>query len=235
MTATLGLAMPLMMLGWGLVILIGGVVAFSVYAILAGNREEKQYKSSALPETEMMQELKASVEESNTDADSLESVDLDSMAPAAPLPVPVAMPDAGAAAMSGPELPGPAVPDLGLPGPDSQWPAADYAGPTGTPQGMPGLPGAPQGMPLPDMGMPGAPSAPQPANAAFPPMPTMGAATMPTMCGAASPGAASMPGMPGAASMPGAGDVLSTLDGMIDSAGAGSGQAAAPVNPFKGR
>ena len=57
MTATLGLAMPLMILGWGLVILIGGVVAFSVYAILAGNREEKQYKSSALPETEMMQEL----------------------------------------------------------------------------------------------------------------------------------------------------------------------------------
>ena len=235
MTATLGLTMPLMMLGWGLVILIGGVVAFSVYAILAGNREEKQYKSSALPETEMMQELKASVEESNTDADSLESVDLDSMAPNAPLPVPVAMPDAGAD-MSAPALPGPSVPDMGLPGPDSQWPAVDYAGPTGAPQampspigapqGMPGLTGAPQGMPMPDMGMPGAPSAPQPAGAAFPSMPTLGAATMPTLGGAASPGAANMPG---------AGDVLSTLDGMIDSAGAGSGQAAAPVNPFKGR
>lgn len=223
MTATLGLAMPLMMLGWGLVILIGGVVAFSVYAILAGNREEKQYKSSALPETEMMQELKASVEESNTDADSLESIDLDAMAPAAPLPVPVAMPDAGAA-MSGPALPGPSVPDLDLPGPDSQWSGA-YAGPTGAPQAMPlpelSMPGAPAAASLgagsfmsPGMGMPGAPSAPRHAGAAYPAMPTLGAVS------------------PGAASMPGAGDVLSTLDGMIDSAGAGSGQAAAPVNPF---
>lgn len=203
MTATLGLAMPLMILGWGLVILIGGVVAFSVYAILAGNREEKQYKSSALPETEMMQELKASAETSNTDDDSLESVDLDSMPSNAPLPAPVATPGTGAA-MSGPALPGPAVPDLGIPGPDRQRPAA-YAGPTG----------APQAMPLPELSMPGAPSAPQQANAAFPPMPTLDAAS--------------------AASMAGTGDVLSTLNGMIDSAGAGSGQATAPVNPFNGR
>ena len=203
MTATLGLAMPLMILGWGLVILIGGVVAFSVYAILAGNREEKQYKSSALPETEMMQELKASAETSNTDDDSLESVDLDSMPSNAPLPAPVTTPDAGVA-MSGPALPAPTAPDLGLPGPDGQW-AAAYAGPTGVPQAMP----------LPELSMPGAPEAPQQANAAFPPMPTLDAAS--------------------AASMGGAGDVLSTLNGMIDSAGAGSGQATAPVNPFNGR
>ena len=207
MTATLGLAMPLMILGWGLVILIGGVVAFSVYAILAGNREEKQYKSSALPETEMMQELKASAETSNTDDDSLESVDLDSMPSNAPLPAPVATPGTGSAMSGpapGPALPGPAVPDLGMPGPDGQWPAA-YAGPTGVPQAMP----------LPELSMPGAPSAPQQANAAFPPMPTLDAAS--------------------AASMAGTGDVLSTLNGMIDSAGAGSGQATAPVNPFNGR
>lgn len=203
MTATLGLAMPLMILGWGLVILIGGVVAFSVYAILAGNREEKQYKSSALPETEMMQELKASAETSKADADSLESVDLDSMPSNAPLPAPVATPGTGSA-MSGPALPAPTDPDLGLPGPDGQW-AAAYAGPTGVPQAMP----------LPELSMPGAPSAPQQANAAFPPMPTLDAAS--------------------AASMAGTGDVLSTLNGMIDSAGAGSGQAAAPVNPFNGR
>ena len=203
MTATLGLAMPLMILGWGLVILIGGVVAFSVYAILAGNREEKQYKSSALPETEMMQELKASAETSNTDDDSLESVDLDSMPSNAPLPAPVTTPDAGVA-MSGPALPAPTDPDLGLPGPDGQW-AAAYAGPTG----------APQAMPLPDLSMPGAPEAPQQANAAFPPMPTLGAAS--------------------AASMAGTGNVLSTLNGMIDSAGAGSDQATASVNPFNGR
>lgn len=211
MTATLGLAMPLMILGWGLVILIGGVVAFSVYAILAGNREEKQYKSSALPETEMMQELKASAETANTDDDSLESVDLDSMPLNAPLPAPVATPDAGAAMSGpalpapGPALPGPAIPDLGMPGPDSQQWSAAYAGPTG----------APQAMPLPDLSMPGAPSAPQQANTAFPPMPTLGAAS--------------------AVGMGGSGDVLSTLDGMIDSAGAGSDQATAPVNPFNGR
>lgn len=203
MTATLGLAMPLMILGWGLVILIGGVVAFSVYAILAGNREEKQYKSSALPETEMMQELKASAETSNTDDDSLESVDLDSMPSNAPLPAPVATPGTGSA-MSGPALPAPTAPDLGLPGPDGQW-AAAYAGPTGVPQAMP----------LPELSMPGAPEAPQQANAAFPPMPTLGAAS--------------------AASMVGTGNVLSTLNGMIDSAGAGSDQATAPVNPFNGR
>ena len=203
MTATLGLAMPLMILGWGLVILIGGVVAFSVYAILAGNREEKQYKSSALPETEMMQELKASAETSKADADSLESVDLDSMPTNAPLPAPVTTPDAGVA-MSGPALPAPTAPDLGLPGPDGQWPAA-YAGPTGVPQAMP----------LPDLSMPGAQEAPQQASTVIPPMPTLDAAS--------------------AAGMGGAGDVLSTLNGMIDSAGAGSGQAAAPVNPFNGR
>lgn len=203
MTATLGLAMPLMILGWGLVILIGGVVAFSVYAILAGNREEKQYKSSALPETEMMQELKASAETSNTDDDSLESVDLDSMPSNAPLPAPVATPGTGAA-MSGPALPAPTAPDLGLPGPDGQW-AAAYAGPTGVPQAMP----------LPDLSMPGAQEAPQQASTVIPPMPTLDAAS--------------------AASMAGTGDVLSTLNGMIDSAGAGSGQAAAPVNPFNGR
>lgn len=203
MTATLGLAMPLMILGWGLVILIGGVVAFSVYAILAGNREEKQYKSSALPETEMMQELKASAETSNTDDDSLESVDLDSMPSNAPLPAPVATPGTGAA-MSGPALPAPTAPDLGLPGPDGQW-AAAYAGPTGVPQAMP----------LPDLSMPGAQEAPQQASTVIPPMPTLDAAS--------------------AAGMGGAGDVLSTLNGMIDSAGAGSGQAAAPVNPFNGR
>lgn len=210
MTATLGLAMPLMILGWGLVILIGGVVAFSVYAILAGNREEKQYKSSALPETEMMQELKASAETSKADADSLESVDLDSMPSNAPLPAPVATPGTGAAMSGpalpdlGPALPGPAVPDLGIPGPDRQR-AAAYAGPTGVPQAMP----------LPDLSMPGAPSAPQQANAAFPLMPTLDAAS--------------------AASMAGTGNVLSTLNGMIDSAGAGSDQATAPVNPFNGR
>lgn len=210
MTATLGLAMPLMILGWGLVILIGGVVAFSVYAILAGNREEKQYKSSALPETEMMQELKASAETSKADADSLESVDLDSMPSNAPLPAPVATPGTGAAMSGpalpdpGPALPGPAVPDLGIPGPDRQWPAA-YAGPTG----------APQAMPLPDLSMPGAQEAPQQASTVIPPMPTLDSAS--------------------AASMAGTGDVLSTLNGMIDSAGAGSGQAAAPVNPFNGR
>lgn len=203
MTATLGLAMPLMILGWGLVILIGGVVAFSVYAILAGNREEKQYKSSALPETEMMQELKASAETSNTDDDSLESVDLDSMPTNAPLPAPVATPGTGSA-MSGPALPAPTAPDLGLPGPDGQW-AAAYAGPTGVPQAMP----------LPDLSMPGAQEAPQQASTVIPPMPTLDAAS--------------------AAGMGGAGDVLSTLNGMIDSAGAGSGQAAAPVNPFNGR
>lgn len=203
MTATLGLAMPLMILGWGLVILIGGVVAFSVYAILAGNREEKQYKSSALPETEMMQELKASAETSKADADSLESVDLDSMPTNAPLPAPVATPGTGAA-MSGPALPAPTAPDLGLPGPDGQW-AAAYAGPTGVPQAMP----------LPDLSMPGAQEAPQQASTVIPPMPTLDAAS--------------------AAGMGGAGDVLSTLNGMIDSAGAGSGQAAAPVNPFNGR
>lgn len=203
MTATLGLAMPLMILGWGLVILIGGVVAFSVYAILAGNREEKQYKSSALPETEMMQELKASAETSKADADSLESVDLDSMPSNAPLPAPVATPGTGSA-MSGPALPAPTAPDLGLPGPDGQW-AAAYAGPTGVPQAMP----------LPDLSMPGAQEAPQQASTAFPPMPTLDAAS--------------------AASMVGTGDVLSTLNGMIDSAGAGSDQAAAPVNPFNGR
>lgn len=203
MTATLGLAMPLMILGWGLVILIGGVVAFSVYAILAGNREEKQYKSSALPETEMMQELKASAETSKADADSLESVDLDSMPSNAPLPAPVATPGTGAA-MSGPALPAPTAPDLGLPGPDGQW-AAAYAGPTGVPQAMP----------LPDLSMPGAQEAPQQASTVIPPMPTLDAAS--------------------AAGMGGAGDVLSTLNGMIDSAGAGSGQAAAPVNPFNGR
>ena len=185
-------------------------MAFSVYAILAGNREEKQYKSSALPETEMMQELKASAETSKADADSLESVDLDSMPSNAPLPAPVATPGTGAAMSGpalpdpGPALPGPAVPDLGIPGPDRQWPAA-YAGPTG----------APQAMPLPDLSMPGAQEAPQQASTVIPPMPTLDSAS--------------------AASMAGTGDVLSTLNGMIDSAGAGSGQAAAPVNPFNGR
>lgn len=210
MTATLGLAMPLMILGWGLVILIGGVVAFSVYAILAGNREEKQYKSSALPETEMMQELKASAETSKADADSLESVDLDSMPTNAPLPAPVATPGTGSAMSGpalpdlGPALPGPAVPDLGIPGPDGQW-AAAYAGPTGVPQAMP----------LPELSMPGAQEAPQQASTVIPPMPTLDAAS--------------------AASMAGTGNVLSTLNGMIDSAGAGSDQATAPVNPFNGR
>lgn len=212
MTVELGVAMPLMILGWALVIFIGGIVAFSVYAILAGNREEKQYKTSTLPGAEMMQGLKEAGEAADTDGATLESIDLDSLLSNAPLPTPV---PTGAA----PAMPGPAL--------DGSTPA-----PAASPLPQPGDS---------TMGVPGyEPPAPQVAAMPAPPMPAMGLDHL-----AGSPGTVdSMPMTPGsgergtASPLPpvsGDGDILSRLDGMIDSNGSGTSAAHAPVNPFSGR
>lgn len=220
MTVELGVAMPLMILGWALVIFIGGIVAFSVYAILAGNREEKQYKTSTLPAAEMIQGLKLDAEAADTDGDTLESIDLDSLPSNAPLHTPV---PTGA----GPVMPGPA-----LDGPMPTPAASPLTQPGDSVMGVPGYePPAPQ--------MAAMPAPPMPAS-----MPAMGMDQL-----AGSPGTGdSMPMTPwsgerGTASpessplppVSGDGGILSRLDGMIDSNGSGTSAAQAPVNPFSGR
>ena len=70
----LAVGLPLLVLGWAVFIALGAVVAFSVYAVLAGRREEKEYKNTVMPGQEMMEELSR---EKDVDDDSLESIDLD--------------------------------------------------------------------------------------------------------------------------------------------------------------
>ena len=215
MTVELGAVMPLMILGWALIIFIGGIVAFSVYAILAGNREEKQYKTSTLPGAEMMRKLKEADEAAGTDDESLESIDLDHLPSNAPLPTPVLTGDATA-------MPGPAL-------------AGSMPAPAASPLPQPGDS---------TMGVPGY-EPPAPQTAAMPdPMLAMGLGPL-----AGSPGTGdSMPMSPGSSErgtaspvlsplppVSGGGDILSRLDGMIDSNGSGTSAAQAPVNPFSGR
>lgn len=83
----LAVSLPWLVLGWAVFIALGAVVAFSVYAVLAGRREDKEYKNTALPGQEMMAEL---AREKTVDDDSLESIDLDAMNHQAdPMPSPV--------------------------------------------------------------------------------------------------------------------------------------------------
>ena len=83
----LAVGLPWLVLGWAVFIALGAVVAFSVYAVLAGRREDKEYKNTALPGQEMMAKL---AREKTVDDDSLESIDLDAMnRQAAPMPSPV--------------------------------------------------------------------------------------------------------------------------------------------------
>ena len=202
----LGVALPLMILGWALVILIGGVVAFSVYAILAGNREEKQYKTSTLPGMEMMQELKDDDAAMERDDNSLESIDLDSIPTNAPLPTPVP-------AATG-SLPSPAT------GMDSAGAATGISLPT--PAGLPGYgepepTPVPSPMPVPDFGD------------QYTRRPTTQDAWQPTPSPAPQTGGQQFAGDAGSPS------VLSALDSMINANGSGTGEAQAPVNPFQGR
>lgn len=220
MTVELGAVMPLMILGWALIIFIGGIVAFSVYAILAGNREEKQYKTSTLPGAEMMRKLKEADEAAGTDDESLESIDLDHLPSNAPLPTPVLTGDV--TAMPGPALdgsmPAPAASPLPQPG-DGTMGVPGYEPPAPQTTAMP----APL-MPDPMLAMGLDPMAGSPGTGDRMPMPP-GSSERVT----ASPVSSPLPPVNGG------GDILSRLDGMIDSNGSGTSEAQAPVNPFSGR
>lgn len=206
MTVELGAVMPLMILGWVLVIFIAGIVAFSVYAILAGNREEKQYKTSTLPGAEMMRELKEAAAAADTDGESLESIDLDHLPFNAPLPTP----DGSMPAPAAGPLPQPGDNTMGVPG---------YEPPA--PQ-MAAMPAPPMPDPMPAMGLD--PLAGSPGTGDSMPMPPGSSER-----GTASPVSSPLPPVSGG------GDVLSRLDGMIDSNGSGTSAVQAPVNPFSGR
>lgn len=222
MTVELGVAMPLMILGWALAILIGGIVAFSVYAILAGNREEKQYKTSTLPGAEMMRELKEAADAEGADGDTLESIDLDSLPSNAPLPTPV--PTGDMPAMPGPALDGPmptpAANPLTQPG-DSVMGVPGYEPPVTQMAPMPAP--SPMPEPMPAMGLGPLAGSPRTGDSMLTTMPGFGEQ------GDASPASPPLPPVSGDS------DVLSRLDGMIDSNGSGASAAQAPVNPFSGR
>lgn len=217
MTVELGAVMPLMILGWALVIFIGGIVAFSVYAILAGNREEKQYKTSTLPGAEMMRELKEADETAGTDNESLESIDLDHLPSNAPLPTPVLTGDV-------PSMPGPAL-DGSMPAPAASplpQPGDSTMGVPGYEPPAPRMPAPPMPDPMPAMGLD--PLAGSPGTGDSMPMPPGSSER-----GTASPVSSPLPPVSGG------GDILSRLDGMINSNGSGTSEAQAPVNPFSGR
>lgn len=109
----LAIGLPSLILGWAVFISLGAVIAFSVYAVLAGRREEKEYKNTALPGQEMMAEL---TRDDNVDEDSFEAIDLDAMnRQNAPLPTP----DLSSPSLPEPVMPGPGMPPLPQPGDDT--------------------------------------------------------------------------------------------------------------------